>query len=110
MQAMKTVICDEADAIVESSVLLCAGEVLDEELNVSNYPAIKDGARVILQKRPVVVSLQRQSAKFTATMPQVGMYLTHKGIHCSISTGNRCKVFEPMDFFKDRKYTDPVGV
>ena len=72
MLAMKTVICSTADINLDTCFLLCAGEVLDEELNVSNYPAIKDGARIMLQKQPVVVSLQRQSAKFTVTMPQVG--------------------------------------
>ena len=71
MLVMKTVICSTADINPDTCFLLCAGEVLDEELNVSNYPAIKDGAKVIMQKRPVVVSLQREIAKFTTTMPQV---------------------------------------
>ena len=68
---MKTVICSTADISPDTCILLCAGEVLDEELNVSNYPDIKDGVKIMMQKRPIVVSLQREIAKFTTTMPQV---------------------------------------
>ena len=77
MQAMKTAICDTADAILDSSILLCDGEVLEEKNTVSDYPAIKDGAKIILQKQPVVVSLQRQQIKFKIFMPQVSMYLMY---------------------------------
>ena len=68
---MKTVICDEADTIRDSTVLLCAGEVLEEHMIVSDYPGIKDGARIVLQKRPLLVSLQREEVKCTVTLPQV---------------------------------------
>ena len=78
MKGMKTVICSLADCSnLDSCFLLCAGEVLDENFNVSNYSVIKDGALIVLQKRPVVVSLQRQSVRFKATMPQV------RRVYCS---------------------------
>ena len=111
MQAMKSIICNAADAILDSSVLLCDGEVLEERRVVSGYPAIKDGARIILQKLPVVVSLQSEKAKFTVTMPRVSVYLMHLYFsHSNFSTGNRCTVSKPMGFFEDRRHTDQTGL
>ena len=73
---MKKVICEIAyHTNLDSCMLLCAGEVLEDQAKVGDYPGIESGARITLQKSPVSVKLKRHGAKFTATMPQVSSSL-----------------------------------
>ena len=73
MTAMKKVICEIADHTnPDLCILLYAGEVLDDQAKVGDYPKIENGAKITLQKSPVTVRLERHDANFTATMPQVG--------------------------------------
>lgn len=69
---MKKVICEIASHTnIDTCILLCAGEVLEDKVKVGDYPIIENGVRITLQKSPVTVQLERYGAKFTATMPQV---------------------------------------
>ena len=69
---MKKVICEiVSHTNLDSCILLCAGEVLEDQAKVSDYPEIENGAKITLQKSPVTVQLERHGANFTATMPKV---------------------------------------
>ena len=74
--SLKTVICDRIGIEPDMScIMLCGGEVLQEQKILGDYPAVTDGARIVLRKNLLFMHLQDQNAKFITFMPQVKIQL-----------------------------------
>ena len=69
MSYLKGIICDKIGSGAQC-LLICNGEILDESSNLSQYPAVTDGAKIILQRRPIDVSFADR-VNFNFYTPQV---------------------------------------
>ena len=69
MSYLKNIICDRIGAGTQC-ILMCRGEILDEGTKLSQYPAVTDGAKIILQRAPIAVGFTGR-VNFKIYTPQV---------------------------------------
>ena len=67
---LKEMLHDRVD-VTTPLMLMCEGEILDNDTKLSEYSGFRNGAKLILQKQPVQVDLNDHNVHFIFHSPQV---------------------------------------